>query len=65
MDNDQQGENCVVDNYGPSAGVWWYNACSAIQLNHVYKHDDMMYINGKYYALSFTEIKIRPKNCII
>ena len=66
-DNDQwsDGYNCAVHNHGPRPGGWWYNICSALYVNNVYKYHNTIYLNGNYHALSFIEIKIRPKDCII
>ena len=52
-DNDQSSNrNCPVNWYGPRAGGWWYNICSALYVNDVYKHLNTIYLNGNYHALS-------------
>ena len=63
MDNDRYFRNCAVHAVG-NAGGWWYTACSHININHQYKHSHGIYLGG-WKALSFTEMKIRPVNCII
>jgi len=55
--------NCAVHEAGGRGGGWWYNACSYIALNRPYKYSYTVYFYGHNYALSFTEMKIRPKNC--
>ena len=64
-DNDKWDKNCAVSNHGPRAGGWWYNDCSALYLNHEYRHRFIIYLNGKYHVMPFIEIKIRPKDCAI
>ena len=61
-DNDRWSRNCAINEVG-NAGGWWYNSCSHIRLNHVYKNTYMAYLNSKYTALSFTEMKIKPLYC--
>ena len=60
-DNDNWNKNCVVDHVG-NAGVWWYNVCSRIHLNHQYKNICGINLGG-WKTLSFTEMKIKPVNC--
>ena len=62
-DNDKSSANCAVNYAGGNAGGWWYNACTDIFPNNKYKSNFGKYLNG-WKALSFTEIKIRPINCI-
>ncbi|XP_065890323.1 fibrinogen-like protein 1 [Dysidea avara] len=64
-DNDRWSNNCAVQNNGGNGGGWWYNHCSALYLNHQYNHKNKIHLNGKWHPLPFTEIKIRPKDCII
>jgi len=45
--------------------AWWHNSCSYIVLNGQYNHPLTVLLNGQWYALPFTEVKIRPKNCFI
>jgi len=55
-DNDHWNSNCAVKD----AGGWWYNQCPYIFLNHQYKSQYGIYINNKWIALNFVEMKIRP-----
>ena len=67
-DNDHQpnGHNCAVHNNGHrGSGKWWYNFCSDIVINNQYNHMYSIRFNGKWHPLSFVEMKIRPKYCII
>ena len=64
-DNDRWDRNCAANNNGLNGGGWWYNQCSALYLNHRYNYSHTIYLNGKYHPLPFTEMKIRPKDCII
>ncbi|XP_065886147.1 fibrinogen-like protein A [Dysidea avara] len=64
-DNDKWGSNCAVNDAGGNGGGWWYNACSNIRLNHQYKSTYSLYVSSKWRALSFVEMKIRPKSCAI
>ena len=63
-DNDRWGAHCALDHVDKSGG-WWYNHCSRIRLNHQYNNKYTIYLNGQWYALSFAEMKIRPKSCMI
>ena len=51
-DNDKNGGNCAASD----KNGWWYNSCYRINLNR-----QPPYVRNN--AL-FTEIKIRPKDCI-
>ena len=62
-DNDLHGGNCAVDYFGGNAGGWWYRQCSHINLNHQYNHKYSIYLNNKWYPLSFIEMKIKPYKC--
>ena len=53
-DNDRWGSNCAASH----RGGWWFNACVHSNINQ-----QVPYIAG-YNVLS-TEMKIRPKDCII
>ena len=63
-DNDQWDNNCAVRDAGGNAGGWWYYRCSFMFPNHQYKNNVGIYLNG-WKAMNFTEVKIRPINCII
>ena len=53
-DNDNWGSNCAV----VYKDGWWFNACDTIDINRQ--------IPNPYYSnILFTEMKIRPKDCII
>ena len=62
-DNDKSNGNCAVDYEGNNGGGWWYRYCSHIRLNHKYKNSYNIYLYGKWYPLSFTEMKIKPYKC--
>ena len=62
-DNDQSIYNCAVHNAGGDAGGWWYKVCSYMFLNHQYRNQYGIVLNGKWNQLSFVEIKIRPIEC--
>ena len=67
-ENDQwSGGNCAVKRgRATDNGGWWYNGCWLINLNIKYNtaEDGFMYISGVYYNFRWTEMKIRPLNCI-
>ena len=56
-DNDNDGSNCA-SRYNSG---WWYNACYYINLNKQPPSDS----NKSDGNILFTEIKIRPKDCIM
>ena len=62
-DNDQwSGGNCAYRHQGG----WWYNACYYANLNG--PHDippKMKWYDGVYRDISSSEMKIRPKQCIL
>ena len=62
-DNDDWGRNCAVSAHGNYSGGWWYRHCSNIILNHQYKHNNSINLNGAWHSLSFTEMKIKPIIC--
>ena len=62
-DNDKNGGNCAVNRDGNNAGGWWHNSCSLIHINHQYKHQYSIRLNGKWYSLPFVEMKIKPITC--
>ena len=67
-DNDPWGwGNCAMDNWGSNepTGGWWYNQCDIIHPNVLYNYRAGIYLNGKWLALPFIEIKIRSHNCNI
>ena len=53
-DNDKSNGNCAAD----QKSGWWYNNCTNINLN-----SQDPYIGSKH--LVYTEIFIRPKDCIL
>lgn len=62
-DNDVSSANCAVNGRdGVYAGGWWYNDCSLIHLNNQYKQIRIS-LNKRWYFISFSEMKIRPKIC--
>ncbi|XP_065890568.1 fibrinogen-like protein 1 [Dysidea avara] len=65
-DNDQWVINCAVSNgcVGNNGG-WWYNRCSQVFFNNQYNKGCTLLLNGNHLLLTFIEIKIRPKDCII
>jgi len=64
-DNDEwSGGNCATDEWVGITYGWWYRICSYIRLNGPYKHSHTVYLDNEWYSLLFTEIKIRPRNCI-
>ena len=66
-DNDISNVNCAVG-YGldqPIGGWWFGRVCWAISLNIIYNHTVGVYLNKKWYSLSFIEMKIRPHKCKI
>ena len=62
-DNDKHGDNCAVNLNGNNVGGWWYRACSYILINHQYKHQWTIFLNGKWHPLPFIEMKIKPITC--
>ena len=62
-DNDKSGGNCAIVGDGRNVGGWWYNSCSLISINHQYKHQYSIHLNGKYHPLHFIEMKIKPITC--
>ena len=62
-DNDNWRRNCAVSGHGGNAGGWWYYDCSNIHMNHQYKHNDSIKLNGAWHSLSFIEMKIKPVIC--
>ena len=66
-DNDQWStNNCALHYTGNNAGGgWWYKSCSYVLFNNQYNHKFTIILNGQWHPLSFIEIKIRPKDCII
>ena len=54
-DNDKYGSNCGIR----YKNGWWYNACAYVNIN--YQPPYYQYPNTGL----FTEMKIRPKDCII
>ena len=67
QDNDLSGGNCAVANGAGNPGGWWYRVCSAILLNGKYNHPKTVsfYEDGKWVAVPFVEMKIRPIDCIV
>ena len=66
-DNDNSGKHCAVNHHGLNAGGWWYNHCSEFHPNHQYNSSYSMYLSppGKWYALPFIELKIKPSDCSV
>ena len=68
-DNDNWGENCakhpIGEGVGSKSGGWWYNSCTFICLNTEYGNEHAIWLNGMHYSVSFVEMKIRPKNCVL
>ena len=56
-DNDQSGGNCAA-NY---KNGWWYNNCYHININKEPPSEGIKLAGNVF----FTEMKIRPKDCII
>ena len=54
-DNDKGSRNCAAHH----KSGWWYNQCTHIDVNQQHPY------HGTYGTLLFTEMKIRPKDCII
>ena len=61
-DNDRRSDNCAINQVG-NAGGWWYNDCTNIRLNDVYKSTNMILLGGRFTTLSFVDMKIRPTHC--
>ena len=61
-DNDEwSNNNCAVNGHGSTApGGWWYKNCFYINLN--YNHGGNFRLAGRWYSLTFIEMKIRPSN---
>ena len=60
-DNDNEASNCAV------YGGWWYNKCTGNNILSINFARPFVYSlhHSYYYYLLFTEMKIRPKDCII
>ncbi|PIK41517.1 putative tenascin-N-like [Apostichopus japonicus] len=64
-DHDESQSNCAATQRGGGGG-WWFNSCDQTNLNGRYGLDDdtggieWNSMPGGYFALKFTEMKIRP-----
>ena len=58
---------CAIKHHDSNAGGWWYKGCSELHPNHQYNSSYSMYLYppGKWYALPFIEIKIKPSDCSV
>ena len=65
QDNDLGPQNCAVINGVNNPGGWWYRDCAAILLNGLYNSPYVIWLNNRWYALTFVEMKIRPINCVV
>jgi len=59
--------NCAISYRGlkTPAGGWWHNSCWSINPNLFYNDWQGIFVNYKWHAYTFIEIKIRPVNCSI
>jgi len=57
-DNDNYGGNCGI----VSKSGWWHTSCAVININY---QPPYVYRSSSSHSVLFTEMKIRPKNCII
>ena len=67
-DNDKHSNNCALDRNGGESGGWWHSNFNHINLNYNYKHTGgwgFVLLTDKWYDPIFTEMKIRPVNCVI
>ena len=63
-DNDNYRTNCALL-HGPAApaGGWWHRECWTANPNNFYNHSIGVLLNGNWYPVISTEIKIRPLQC--
>ena len=66
-DHDIWDRNCAIDNYGANnpTGGWWYSNCHQVNPNRKYKLFNGVLLGGRWYSITFSEIKIRPLHCNI
>ena len=64
-DNDRFRTNCAAQTANGKNGGWWFTTCGHIRPNVQFKDKYAILLNNKWFALMFTELKIRPKNCIL
>ena len=57
-DNDRSSGNCAVN----QRSGWWYNECALLNINRQPPHISTGSSSNR--AVLFTEMKIRPKDCI-
>ena len=64
-DNDMWdgGNRAIRSVDGNNAGGWWHRACLLTHVNHQYKHNYSIHLNGKWHPLPFIEMKIKPITC--
>ena len=64
-DNDKWSGSCAVNAHrSKTPGGWWYDSCFYVNVNYQYNEGSIL-LAGRFHALKFVEMKIRPSHCKI
>ena len=59
QDNDlHASRNC-----GLHYGGFWYNSCSAVEINDYPNENSILLLNDPWHVKGLVEMKVRPKDC--